>query len=99
MILSIFSVTIIFVWYHLQRNEPEIVNDQNIQHEVTSNESCSFWHITGDEYCDDEANIVECGYDFKDCCDMENDRSLCTDCLCYIPEVEKILLDEEFNKN
>ena len=99
LISSIVSVTIVFICYHLQGNEPEIVNGQNVQQEVTSNESCSFWHITADEYCDDEANIVECGYDFKDCCDMENDRSLCKDCLCYIQEEEKTLLDEEFNKN
>ena len=46
-----------------------------------------------------EIKIVECGYDFKDCCHLDSDRSLCTDCLCYIQEVEKILLDEEFNKN
>ena len=96
---SIVSVTFVFIWYHLQGNEPEIVNGQNVQQEVTSNESCSFWHITADEYCDDEANIAECGYDFKDCCHMSSDRSLCSDCLCYIQEEEKILLDEEFNKN
>ena len=30
---------------------------------------------------------------------MSSDRSLCSDCLCYIQEEEKILLDEEFNKN
>ena len=50
------------------------------------NATCPVLSLVGDGYCDDEANIVECGYDFKDCCDMENDQSLCTDCLCYIPE-------------
>ena len=99
LVSSICSVTIVFIWYHLQGNELEIVNGQNIQQEIMSNESCSFWHITADEYCDDEANIAECGYDFKDCCHMDNDRSLCTDCLCYMPEEEKIMLDDEYNKN
>ena len=61
--------------------------------------TCPVWSLVGDGYCDDEANIVECGYDFKDCCHLDSDRSLCTDCFCYIPEEEKILLDEEFNKN
>ena len=100
LICSILAVTFVFIGYHTEEKEPEIVDSLNIQQEPsTSNDSCSFWHITGDDYCDDEANIVECGYDFKDCCHLDSDRSLCTDCLCYIPEVEKILLDEEFNKN
>ena len=83
----------------MRGNELEIVNGQNSQQESLSNYSCSFWQITADKYCDDEANIVECGYDFKDCCHMDSDRSLCTDCFCYIPEEEKILLDDVYNKN
>ena len=66
--------------------------------EVTSNYSCPFWAITGDGYCDDEANIAECGYDFKDCCQMENDRTLCTDCFCYIPEDQKSSMKNEYKK-
>ena len=100
LICSILTVTFVFIGYHTEEKGPKIVDSLKIQQEFTiSNNSCSFWHITGDEYCDDEANIVECGYDFEDCCKIDSDRSLCTDCLCYIPEEEKILLDEEFNKN
>ena len=44
--------------------EPEIGLGQNIEQESMLNDSCSFWHITGDKYCFDEASIVECGYDF-----------------------------------
>ena len=63
---------------------------------ITTNYSCPFWAITGDGYCDDEANIPECGYDFKDCCQMENDRTLCEDCFCYIPEDQKSLMMNEY---
>ena len=105
-LLSVFAaslVTIIF-W---NSNSSDLADDIIIigtenpldLQEVTSNYSCSFWHIIGDEYCDDEANIVDCGYDFEDCCDMESDRTLCTDCLCYVPEEEIIMLEEEYEKN
>ena len=43
---------------------------------------CPFWHLANDGYCDDEANIEECNYDFGDCCDYENDFSACQDCIC-----------------
>ena len=100
LICSILAVTFVFIGYHTEEKKPEIVDSLNIQQEPsTSNDSCSFWHITGDDYCDDEANIVECGYDFDDCCQIDSDRSLCTDCICYIPEEEKILLDEKYSKN
>ena len=99
-IFSILVFTIIFIWYHNQeKEEPEIGYGQNIEQESMSNDSCSFLHIIGDEYCDDEANIAECGYDFEDCCDMDSDRTLCTDCFCYIPEEEIIMLDEDYEKN
>ena len=64
--------------------------DRNkIQMNVSSN-SCPFWEITNDGYCDDEANIADCGYDYKDCCKMENDNFLlCEECLCFLREDEK----------
>ena len=99
LICGILTLTSVFVRYHTKEKEPKIVDNLNIQQEPVSNNSCSLWQVTGDEYCDDEANIVECRYDLQDCCHMESDRSICTDCLCYIPEEENILLDEEYNKN
>ena len=48
------------------------------------NNTCPVWSLTGDNYCDDQANVPECGYDFKDCCVLENDRSLCEDCYCHV---------------
>ena len=63
------------------------------------NNSCPVWSLVGDGYCDDEANIVECGYDFKDCCHLDSDQSLCTDCFCYIPEEKKSYLMKSLSKN
>ena len=51
-----------------------------------SNFSCQYWELAGDGYCDDEANVPECGYDFNDCCEIASDRSLCQNCTCYISE-------------
>ena len=99
--LTIGFVLVFILWTNQsnKRSEYEFAIPPPATLDTIDNTSCPVWSLVGDGYCDDEANIVECGYDFKDCCDMENDRSLCTDCLCYIPEEEKILLDEEFNKN
>ena len=89
-----------FIWYHLEREEkgnvilPGQTYDQ--AEDMKSNDSCPFMHILGDNYCDDEANILECGYDLNDCCKADRDISLCTDCLCYIPEDKKILLVKQF---
>ena len=62
--------------------------------ESTSN-ACPFWELTGDGYCDDEANIPECGYDFADCCELENDRSFCSNCTCHLSEDEVQLFQNQ----
>ena len=91
-------MTVPFIWYHLDRKEDVILPGltYNQAEYLKSNDSCPFWEIIGDNYCDDEANILECGYDFNDCCKFDRDISLCTDCLCYIPEDKKILLEKQF---
>ena len=91
------ALTVMIIWYfNLEDNKTnkDIPSDQIVRQ--VSNNSCPYWHITGDGYCDDEANIEECGYDFKDCCQMENDRTLCQDCFCYFSEAKQIL-DEYMN--
>ena len=91
-------MTVPFIWYHLDRKEDVILPGltYNQAEYLKSNDSCPFWEILGDNYCDDEANILECGYDLDDCCKGDRDISLCTDCLCYIPEDKKILLEKQF---
>ena len=93
-------MTVPFIWYHLDRDGKEDVilpgQTYNQAEDMKSNDSCPFWEILGDNYCDDEANILECGYDLDDCCKGDRDISLCTDCLCYIPEDKKILLEKQF---
>ena len=41
-------------------------------------------------------SIEQCGYDFNDCCQMENDRSLCSNCTCLIPENKFQTIKSEF---
>ena len=72
------------VWFKYQSdNKIQVAIANTTQN---SNTSCPFWDITGDGYCDDKANIVECGYDFRDCCEYGNDRTLCTNCTCHLTE-------------
>ena len=72
------------VWWQYKSDH---IVDVTIANETQkSNFSCPFWDITGDGYCDDKANIVECGYDFNDCCRYDNDRTLCINCTCHLTE-------------
>ena len=62
----------------------------------TKNKStCPILSLVGDGYCDDEANIPECGYDLEDCCQVENDRSLCQNCSCILSNNERQAIEEE----
>ena len=93
---------VIFIWYQGKGNEDKSVNlnlDQNAQD--LSNYSCPFWHlnIVGDEYCDDETNIAQCGYDFKDCCKMQSDRTHCQDCFCYLPQQDQIKIEKKYKES
>ena len=97
---SIICIIIPFIWYHLERENEKIILPSlpGPGQAEDKNDSCPFWHLLGDNYCDDEANIPECGYDLEDCCKVDNDRSTCTDCLCYIPKDKKVVMEEEFIK-
>ena len=59
------------------------------------NTTCPVWSLVGDGYCDDEANLPECGYDFNDCCEAENDRSLCQNCSCILSSAERQVIKDK----
>ena len=40
---------------------------------------------TGDMYCDDINNNMECGYDGGDCCGCDVNTDYCTECQCLDP--------------
>ena len=99
-LVSLLCIGLPFTWYHLHREHPkDVILPYNRGRDVQSNDSCPFWHLVGDNYCDAEANIAECGYDLEDCCKIKSDRSACTDCLCYVPEDKKVVIKEQFTKN
>ena len=75
-------IIVMIIWQMNQKDSKgtlEVVKNETLPETNT----CPFWHLTGDGYCDDEANIPECGYDFADCCELENDRSFCSNCPCH----------------
>ena len=47
---------------------------------------CDKIDFIGDGFCDDEINNELCDYDKGDCCEIDNDRSLCQECFCYTPK-------------
>ena len=95
--VSLICIIMPFTWYHLNREfKEDVILPYNEDENVIANYSCPVWDLVGDNYCDDEANTLDCGYDFNDCCKGLSDRSFCTDCFCYIPEDRKILLEKQF---
>ena len=81
------ACALIFILIFVRSNKE--VPTPIFEKETKLNYSCTVWSLVGDEYCDDEANVPECGYDLKDCCQLQNDRSLCQDCYCHIQEVNQ----------
>ena len=96
-IIAAFIVLIIWYTSWLEKQSMTIgIGYEEPDIKASSNNSgCPFWDITGDGFCDDEANIPECGYDFKDCCRMENDRTICEDCFCFVSEDRKASIKEK----
>ena len=88
------AFAVMIIW--LSRNKVEVEEVKDTIEKVKSNSTCQFWELAGDGYCDDEANTPECGYDFNDCCEAENDRSLCQNCTCFLSENK---IEEYKNKN
>ena len=39
--------------------------------------------MAGDGICNDEANILDCNFDFGDCCLVAIDDTMCADCECH----------------
>ena len=99
-LLSIASaLTVMIVWYsNSNRSESNMVgiSPQKYLNESFFNSPCEHWEIVGDGYCDDVANIEDCGYDLNDCCKMEKDRTLCSNCTCHISEKETQKIKNEF---
>ena len=54
--------------------------------------------MQGDEFCGDEANNELCKFDRGDCCDLDFDRSLCTECFCYI-NITEVAKSKLYNSN
>ena len=80
------AFAVMIIWYNawLKENQIEEKQSKTTNQSSKSNTTCPFWEITGDGYCDDQANIPECGYDFSDCCQAENDRNICQNCTCHL---------------
>ena len=99
-ILCILSATLVMIVYMIERSlEKEEMEETNNSVSENKTESvCPFWNIINDGYCDDEANIEECGYDFGDCCHWENDFSLCQDCFCKSLPINYSTLFENYSK-
>ena len=100
-LLGIVSACIVMIiWYTSWSEDKTIINGiGNVHTDINANSNdsnCQVWHIAGDGFCDDEANIADCGYDFKDCCQMESDRTICEDCFCFVPENDQALIKEEY---
>ena len=78
-LLSILCATFVMVY---NKSERALAIETEVLVQSVNETGCPFWDITNDGYCDDEANIEECNYDFGDCCNYLHDFTLCQDCFC-----------------
>ena len=90
----IFPMLVMIIWLN-NRNDSKGTSEVPKNKTVSTSNACPFWDLTGDGYCDDEANIPECGYDYNDCCQLENDRSFCSNCTCHLSEDEVQLFQDQ----
>ena len=90
----IFPMLVMIIWLN-NRNDSKGTSEVPKNKTVSTSNACPFWDLTGDGYCDDEANIPECGYDFDDCCQLDNDRSFCSNCTCHLSEDEVQLFQDQ----
>ena len=92
-----FTIGVVFWGIQSQNSNPDFVIPETKVD--TLNNTCPVWSLVGDNYCDDQAIKPECGYDFNDCCQMENDRSLCQHCFCYLSDdAKESLLEQHVNE-
>ena len=88
-VFSIIAVIIIIIIVSLASrkkvsNTNITTNSSEDQEKLNSESSgCRHWSLAGDQICHDEANTEECQFDHGDCCDVQNDFSLCSECFCY----------------
>ena len=98
-LICIFCATItMIIWYSGWSKNNQRVYESYLDQvkEFDLNSACPAWHFVGDEYCDDEVNIEDCGYDSNDCCKLETDRSQCQNCTCFIPENKQEEMKQDF---
>ena len=84
-VLCFLAGALVMIIYSAQRsNKKTESKGENVEYKnETQTFGCQFLHLTNDGYCDDEANVEECNFDFGDCCDWRNDFSNCQDCFCH----------------
>ena len=93
-----FACAIVFISYWAINNDKteKVISSISKPTKFEENDkTCQFWQVIGDGFCDDEANVPECMYDSKDCCEMESDRSFCQNCTCFISQLERDNYDED----
>ena len=49
---------------------------------TTAEGPCPIQHYVGDGFCDDETNVLNCGWDGGDCCLEDTITYHCTECFC-----------------
>ena len=90
-LVCLLTAIFVFILYHFHlRPESKIVdlisqkNGTRSEDKMSTIDSCAAAQFLGDGYCDDDFNIEECNFDFGDCCNPQADRSICSDCICYL---------------
>ena len=82
-IISVSSATIVMIVFSINRKKVTntflMSRDEGPAEIDLESSGCLYWGLIGDQICDDEANTEECQFDYGDCCDGQNDFSLCSE--------------------
>ena len=89
-----FACALVFIAFWSNQSDEE-TQFSKTPPSTKDNNTCPVLSLVGDGYCDDEANVPYCGYDLEDCCQVENDRSLCQNCSCILSDNERQAIEEE----
>ena len=81
---------VMLLYYYPKLTEEKIIQTTLICNTtILPPKHCELFEFIGDGFCDDETNDELCEFDGGDCCDINHDLTLCSECFCHWPKIEQ----------
>ena len=82
------SIVVLGIYYKQRFNDKSSPITISSNATSKSPKHCKMVDFIGDGFCDEETNNELCDFDNGDCCDLNNDRTLCPECFCYTSKID-----------